>query len=134
RGSLSRLCQPALPMPRFMVLAQSLLCLFDVALELLHEVRRAAEGTRVTQPVDEVDRQELANQLSREADQVNLNLASLLAKGGVGTDIGCAWPGLLTQESPRGINAVARRQRLQLLQIGGWKTKRPPPFPACANR
>src|SRR5579872_2894226 len=56
--------------------------LFDVDLQLLDQLRRAAKRPRVAQALEEIDGQRCPVEVAVEADQVSLHLTRVFTEGG----------------------------------------------------
>src|SRR5262249_42326924 len=68
--------------------------------------------------------QGLPVQVARKADQVDLNLAGVLAEGRVGPHIGCPGPYCPRDGDADGIDSVTGDERRESVEVGGGEAER----------
>src|SRR5262249_43352110 len=119
----------------------ALLRTLHILLQLLDKLLRSGKWSGVAQSLHKINRQRLAIEVSFEANQVDLDLACLLAKRGIGADVRGAGPACLScRLTRRGglnlhcVNAICWNQRGDVFQVRGRKPERLPAALANPNR
>src|SRR5262249_27691000 len=89
----------------------------DILLNLNDQFLGAGERFRVADFLEKIKRKGFSIQAAGKAEQMRLDLARVLAKRQVWSEVGGGGPGFALVERAHGINAVAWQQSRDLVQI-----------------